>query len=294
MQQSGYRPMHLSLYKHTAQPSPPHSPRLRDHPDTEPIMISTIYWPPRWVDEYVEVEVTPSSKTHSRKHNGGPAGDETQKQSPARTFWIDAGTSKPKQCIKRRRMVDCGGEYLVHWYAGLIDEHAVRQEGTTMPDEVSYTSVLLSFEEVETLAQTGALPYSEFRVVDYAMKLLRFNIEHKKRQEQRMRQKEAASRRAARSQAPPTLQRTNTEPSASQESSQASRRVTSSMPSTAQSRDKAIVFRGATEAAVREAAEGEDVRYQTHGDNDGALELAGPSKHGDDVKGKGKLKKTLL
>ncbi|KAF9497349.1 hypothetical protein BDN71DRAFT_1444817 [Pleurotus eryngii] len=296
-EESGYAARHLPLHKHTAQPSPPHLPRLRDYPDTEPIMISTIYWPPRWVDEYVEVEETPSSKTHSRKHDEGPAaGVETKKRSPARIFWqVDAATSKPKPYIKQQRIVNYGGEYLVHWYAGLIDEHAVRQEGTTMPDEVSYTSVLLTFGEVEALVKTGSLPYSEFRVVDYAMKLLKLNLEHSRQQEQIMRQRETASRRAARPQALLTLQRLNNEdsPSASQASRQASRRVISSIPSTAQSTDKAIVLRGDDKAAVREEAEGEveDNRYHTH-DHDGALEVAIPGKDRHDLKGKDKPKTT--
>lgn len=80
----------------------------------------------------MEVEETPSSKAHSRNHNGGPAGDETQKHTPAQTFWIDAGTSKAKQYYKRQRMVDYGGEYLVHWYAGIIDEHAVSHDSRVL------------------------------------------------------------------------------------------------------------------------------------------------------------------
>ncbi|CAA7262029.1 unnamed protein product [Cyclocybe aegerita] len=55
---------------------------------------------------------------------------------------------------RRRRngtMERYGGEYLTTWYAGMIEEDAVAETGTGMPDEQDYQSHVLPFDEAERL-----------------------------------------------------------------------------------------------------------------------------------------------
>ncbi|PFH48847.1 hypothetical protein AMATHDRAFT_64527 [Amanita thiersii Skay4041] len=47
----------------------------------------------------------------------------------------------------RNRLVRTAGEYLTSWYVGCINEDAVRETGTGMPDEQNYVSHLLNIED---------------------------------------------------------------------------------------------------------------------------------------------------
>ncbi|KAF4588740.1 hypothetical protein EYR40_010294 [Pleurotus pulmonarius] len=77
-----------------------------------------------WIHRFLET--APTSKTHSRRDTAGPAAtEEAQKRSVPRSTWaVDPATTKLKQYVKRKRLVDPGGEYLTHWYAGIIEEDA--------------------------------------------------------------------------------------------------------------------------------------------------------------------------
>ncbi|KAF5381497.1 hypothetical protein D9757_008173 [Collybiopsis confluens] len=49
--------------------------------------------------------------------------------------------------IRRGKRVDRGGEYFISWFVGQIPENPVHYEGTGMPDEQNYKSVIVTFDE---------------------------------------------------------------------------------------------------------------------------------------------------
>lgn len=117
------------------------------------------------------------------------------------------------------------------------------------------------------------------------MKLLSSNLEYRRQQDEIQREHDRA-RRAARAQSRTTLTRPPCEPVVNTESSQSSRRVVPSAPSS-QVTENIGVRRGDAEGDVHEEANGQH-RYYPNNDGDGALEAAIQAKDLDDVKGQGK------
>ncbi|KAJ7271095.1 NUDIX hydrolase domain-like protein [Mycena rebaudengoi] len=76
-------------------------------------------------------------------------------------------TSYPAR--KRSNWTSPGGTYIVSWYVGQIPQHAVRQEGTGMPDEANYETYLLDVKDAVRKLESGV----EAQVVEYAWRLFK-------------------------------------------------------------------------------------------------------------------------
>ncbi|KAF9555735.1 hypothetical protein CPC08DRAFT_620126, partial [Agrocybe pediades] len=66
-----------------------------------------------------------------------------------------------------------GGQYLTTWYAGRIDEGAVAESGTGMPDEQNYKSHLMPYEEA-----MKKLHGDEKMVLTYAWELFQCTLKY--------------------------------------------------------------------------------------------------------------------
>ncbi|EAU87791.2 hypothetical protein CC1G_09410 [Coprinopsis cinerea okayama7 len=65
-----------------------------------------------------------------------------------------------------------GGEYLIHWYLGMIPEDMDREVGTGMPDEQNFESHLLPVDEA-----IKVLPGQEAKVLQFAWAVYRRTLE---------------------------------------------------------------------------------------------------------------------
>lgn len=111
----------------------------------------------------------------SPHHAPAPPHDHEAYQRPnSEPIFVSLTSWQPKQ--PRPGIVDNGGEYLTTWYVGRIDENAVRQEGTGMPDEQNYESHLLSIEDALNRVSGG-----EEKVLQYAWEIYVFTLNEQER-----------------------------------------------------------------------------------------------------------------
>ncbi|KAL4256696.1 Nudix hydrolase domain-containing protein [Pleurotus pulmonarius] len=92
-------------------------------------------------------------------------------------FIVSTKTYNPRPSFNpfTKREVDTSRVYFIHWYVGQIPADAVREEGTGMPDELTYTSDLFTLEEA-----SQRLDVDSQRILRYAWFLFQDTIQFDK------------------------------------------------------------------------------------------------------------------